>query len=214
MLLNKDSDMTKRIPVGQSRYTMKLTKNSEGPFKIDGLEIGWVTKKYKCPTCNSSLIYYDDYDEYFCAQCNQWLHDGCGDPYCEYCSARPERPLPPVPNPIFLMNAHEKVEDFLKKTPADKRRIILKLRDIIKMAAGDIDVYVTWGDLFFEKNGKFICNISVNKSYVNLHFRHGAELGDPKKILLGKGKQLIHLRTGRDVDKEAITEFVKQSIGL
>lgn len=66
--------------------------NSEKAI-IDNLKIdGFVTGK-KCSKCNNKLIYYKKYDSHFCANCNEWTEKSCGDPNCEFCANRPNRPL-------------------------------------------------------------------------------------------------------------------------
>jgi hypothetical protein len=45
-----------------------------------------------CSVCGS-IEYNEDYDAYYCPNCNKWLEDECGDPECEFCSGRPEKPL-------------------------------------------------------------------------------------------------------------------------
>ena len=47
----------------------------------------------KCDKCTNNLIYYNKYDAFFCAYCNQWEEDNCGDANCEFCYNRPETPL-------------------------------------------------------------------------------------------------------------------------
>jgi hypothetical protein len=37
--------------------------------------------------------YSIEYDAYYNDETNQWLEDKCGDPNCEYCKNRPEKPL-------------------------------------------------------------------------------------------------------------------------
>ena len=32
------------------------------------------------------------YDAYYCEKCDFWLEDKCGDPRCNYCPQRPEKP--------------------------------------------------------------------------------------------------------------------------
>lgn len=116
---------------------------------------------------------------------------------------------------ISLMETSEKVKGFLRETPEEKRRVLSKLREIIKKVAPEIDEDIKWGNLCFLKNGKIICAASVNKSYINLHFWYGSLLANPKKkILLGEGKKLRHLKIEKDIDKEAIADFVKQSVKL
>ncbi|CCQ94827.1 hypothetical protein CULT_2070011 [[Clostridium] ultunense Esp] len=47
----------------------------------------------KCPECGAEKGYSVRFDAYFCPQCNEWLEEKCGDPYCDYCANRPNRPL-------------------------------------------------------------------------------------------------------------------------
>lgn len=47
-----------------------------------------------CPTCSSEKrLYSEEYDAHYCDFCNAWLEDICGDSDCEYCQARPPKPL-------------------------------------------------------------------------------------------------------------------------
>jgi hypothetical protein len=60
---------------------------------IDGTRIeGFIWDK-KCKICDNLLIYYDKYDAFFCACCNEWVEPKCGDVNCQYCKNRPEKPL-------------------------------------------------------------------------------------------------------------------------
>lgn len=45
-----------------------------------------------CPHCNEVKSYSGLYDAYYCSNCDIWLEKQCDDPYCEYCSNRPEKP--------------------------------------------------------------------------------------------------------------------------
>jgi hypothetical protein len=61
---------------------------------VDGFELsGWIEEDRRCPKCDASQIYYDDYDAYFCATCNAWLESRCSDASCSYCRQRPDQPL-------------------------------------------------------------------------------------------------------------------------
>lgn len=62
---------------------------------INGYEIdGFIDKIKHCSECKNSLIYYEDFDAYFCPNCNSWTEDKCKDSSCFYCPNRPEKPLP------------------------------------------------------------------------------------------------------------------------
>ncbi|NLK23159.1 MAG: hypothetical protein GX309_04030 [Clostridiales bacterium] len=47
----------------------------------------------KCSKCDNFLILYEKYDAYFCAYCNEWKEDTCGNSNCEFCRDRPDKPL-------------------------------------------------------------------------------------------------------------------------
>lgn len=60
----------------------------------DGFEFyGQVEEEQFCSTCKFNLVYYDDFDAYFCPQCNSWSESKCSNTNCKYCSSRPEKPL-------------------------------------------------------------------------------------------------------------------------
>jgi len=61
---------------------------------IDNFEIeGFIDRKKFCSKCKNSLVYYEDFDTYFCPKCNEWNEKKCSDPECDYCVNRPEKPL-------------------------------------------------------------------------------------------------------------------------
>jgi hypothetical protein len=68
------------------------TVTIDGVVTIDGQVMD--IEDSKCHKCNSEVIYYDDFDSYFCAYCNLWLEKRCGDNNCRYCNSRPDKPLP------------------------------------------------------------------------------------------------------------------------
>jgi hypothetical protein len=47
----------------------------------------------ECTTCNSKIIFSEDFDALFCPQCNRWLESKCADKNCDYCKNRPIKPL-------------------------------------------------------------------------------------------------------------------------
>lgn len=43
--------------------------------------------------CKDTQQYSEEYDAYYCTECNVWLEDICNDSECTFCQKRPERPL-------------------------------------------------------------------------------------------------------------------------
>ena len=68
-----------------------------GRFSVSG----FIDDIAKCKKCGKERIYYEEYDSYFCPHCNVWLEETCKGPNCEFCSKRPNAPLPPKPNPNY-----------------------------------------------------------------------------------------------------------------
>ncbi len=60
---------------------------------IDDIRIKGFILDDRCSKCNNLLIINEDYDAYFCAYCNEWVEDTCGDPNCMFCKDRPKKPL-------------------------------------------------------------------------------------------------------------------------
>lgn len=62
---------------------------------IDGFELyGHIVREQFCSRCKFTLVYYEEFDSYFCPKCNSWTESNCSDPSCKYCPNRPQMPLP------------------------------------------------------------------------------------------------------------------------
>lgn len=73
---------------------MKVTER-DGIVVIKDIKLeGFIDKDQICSKCGSHIVYYDDFDTYFCALCNEWKEEKCDDPTCLFCPVRPEKPLP------------------------------------------------------------------------------------------------------------------------
>ncbi len=81
--------------------TMDLIENEDGTIQFKGLTLEafayneeTYNKENLFHKCGFLLLCSYDYDADFCAACNVWVTPKCEDPYCNYCSKRPEKPLP------------------------------------------------------------------------------------------------------------------------
>jgi hypothetical protein len=43
--------------------------------------------------CNETKQYSEQYDTYYCRECNKWLEDICNDRECLFCNTRPLKPV-------------------------------------------------------------------------------------------------------------------------
>jgi hypothetical protein len=90
------------------------------------------------------------------------------------------------------------------------------LVSIVEKAAPKKDSGIKWSQpVFWDENGPF-CFIKAHKNHVNIGFWRGVQMTDPKKLLVGTGEKMRHIKiTGKqDIDKPAITDFVKQGVKL
>jgi len=46
-----------------------------------------------CTRCERVVSYSEDFDTFYCEQCNLWLEERCVDPLCDICPGRPIRPI-------------------------------------------------------------------------------------------------------------------------
>ena len=51
-------------------------------------------KELADPDPYSDIELSEEYDAYYSISKNEWIDSKCDDPTCEFCSERPERPLP------------------------------------------------------------------------------------------------------------------------
>jgi hypothetical protein len=54
----------------------------------------WYQPPYKVTSTTEEFPYSEKYDARYDPEKNEWLESACGDPDCEYCVNRPEKPLP------------------------------------------------------------------------------------------------------------------------
>ena len=55
---------------------------------------GYAQRREYCNRCGQRTEMNPDYDALYCGRCNRWIESKCGDPCCEFCSNRPECPMP------------------------------------------------------------------------------------------------------------------------
>ena len=114
------------------------------------------------------------------------------------------------------MGKYNTLEDYIKDQEKDKRDIVKELVSIVEKAAPKGEQGIKWAQpVFWDDNGPF-CFIRAHKNHVNIGFWRGAEMKDPKGLLEGTGEKMRHIKiTGlKDIDKSAITDFVKQNVML
>ena len=107
------------------------------------------------------------------------------------------------------------VDEYAASLTGWQAETIASLRQIIRAAAPKaVEVY-KWAQPVYEANGPMIF-IKAHRSHMNLGFWRGAELADPKGLFEGDGDRMRHIKLSSpaDVNKSAITAFVKQAVKL
>jgi hypothetical protein len=55
---------------------------------------GFERRRRYCNRCGHKTERSGEFDALYCASCNRWTERTCSQPDCEFCTKRPERPLP------------------------------------------------------------------------------------------------------------------------
>ena len=73
----------------------RMTENdNDATVTINGrIMSGYLTPDEPCADCGSTTAFSLGYWSPFCATCNKWLKECCGDPECLFCMYRPDVPL-------------------------------------------------------------------------------------------------------------------------
>ena len=111
---------------------------------------------------------------------------------------------------------------FLKPFSGDMKETVLWLREFVWDLYPETNelIYDNYNALAFgwsptDRVGHTFCSIAVGRSSGNIHFGFywGAELSDPKKILLGEGNQYryILVKGKNDFPKAEIKKLVKEA---
>lgn len=111
---------------------------------------------------------------------------------------------------------------FLKPFPAEVRAIALWLREFVWDLNPDSNelIYDNYNALAFgwsptDRVGHIFCSIAVGRTTHNVHFGFywGSQISDPKKILLGGGKQYryILVKSEKEFPKTYMKKLVKEA---
>jgi hypothetical protein len=115
---------------------------------------------------------------------------------------------------------HGDFTDILSIAGKDLRPICTSLRRLIASSHGDF-VEVVWPRQHIasygvgpKKMSEHYAYISVQESYVNLGFFHGASLPDPQGLLEGTGKKLRHIkiRSASDIRRAGVAALLRHAI--
>jgi len=102
--------------------------------------------------------------------------------------------------------------EFLARVKPEQHDVVCALDALIRKAAPELAASLKWGNLTYH-HASNVCALIVHEEHVNLQVWRGADIADPKGLLVGSGKQMRHIRVGREtkVLRSAISAIVKEA---
>jgi hypothetical protein len=113
-----------------------------------------------------------------------------------------------------MRHSESEIENYIAKLPSGLQGICKKLHRVVRTQMPEAHEMIYHGTICFSTSpSKFspIVYIGPQRAWVNLGFFFGADIPDPKKLLLGEGKRMRHIKIRNEVeaDNPAIKRMVK-----
>jgi hypothetical protein len=112
------------------------------------------------------------------------------------------------------MEAQEReFKKILKGHSAPVAKTGAALRRLLYTAAPTLREQVLPGYARYWNKGAVICAITIHQDHVNLQFYYGADISDPRQILVGTGKRLRHIsiRQPEDIRERDLTRMIREA---
>ena len=95
-----------------------------------------------------------------------------------------------------------------------QKEIVKRLRGFIARHYPELTESLKWHVPIYSLHGKNLLGLQDFTAHVNLNFFWGAQLHDPRRILIGTGKRVRHVtfRSITDIAWAALKEFIDQAI--
>ncbi len=102
--------------------------------------------------------------------------------------------------------------EFLKGVPPEHHAIIKELDSLVREAAPDLVPSLKWRNLTYHDK-RNACALIDHRQHVNLQIWGGADLDDPRGLLLGTGKGMRHIRfvVGGMINRAAVVAVIQQA---
>ena len=106
--------------------------------------------------------------------------------------------------------ARSAVDLYFANLAEPQKEVMLLLRNLIISSIPDLGEGLKWGLPWYWKNEN-ICYLASYKNHVDIGFAKGIFLDDPDNLLVGKGKEMRHVKinTAADVSKQKIIRLLK-----
>lgn len=110
------------------------------------------------------------------------------------------------------MKAYGSFTEWKQDQTKDNQKLINALARIVKKTAPNFTPFVKWGQGCWVLGDTPKVYIHAEADHVQMGFYAGSKLKDPRKLLVGKGKYVRHVKiySTNDIPSEALTRFIKQ----
>jgi len=111
-------------------------------------------------------------------------------------------------------NSTSIVDRYQSELLQPQKEIVKRLRAFIARRYPELTESLKWHVPIYSLNGKNLLGLQDFTAHVNLNVFCGAQLHDPRRILIGKGKYVRHVtfRSVADIDCSALKGFIDQAI--
>ena len=107
------------------------------------------------------------------------------------------------------------VDNYIAQLPLPQQEIVRRVRTLITKRYPELTESLKWHVPIYSLNTtNHLLGFQVFKGHVNLNFFSGAQLNDPRNILVGVGKRVRHVSflTINDIDRTALQALIDQAI--
>ena len=106
------------------------------------------------------------------------------------------------------------ITDYINNSTEEQKAIMEELRQLIHQEVPGVQENYKWSRPIFTTNKDF-AYLKTAKAYVTFGFMHAEKLKDNLHLLEGTGKDMRHIkiRKRRDIDKELLSNWLKDMTG-
>lgn len=111
------------------------------------------------------------------------------------------------------MKAYETFDLYLAGQTPKNQKLIRALRKFVQGVAPKLEESVKWGNGCWVKGKDPVAYVYSDADWVQFGFFRGATLGDPQKLLEGKGQYVRHIKVRQvaDIDEKAFGALLRQA---
>ena len=111
------------------------------------------------------------------------------------------------------MKKHASFDAYLADQIPKNRTVIRALRELVKRVAPHLEESVKWGNGCWLNGKAPVAYVYSAPDHVHFGFVQGSALKDPKKLLVGEGKYVRHVKVRKtsEIDERAFGALLRQA---